>query len=408
MSQNNKSNTCTSTSNTKNNSKTKDPFMDLFFCFTGSDMPIYPTNKINASEMLNNSELKQHNKDGDLIIVGNNIIYVYDKNRNKKLIQSLAGTSAFFPLSAISHLSALLAYAVTIKENGDDYKTSLLDTHASIQTCLSYNLQSDWIDSADLSGFETHKDTITDMLNYGLQMTADFITNILSDKIELNIDALNTFSTKGSTNFPIPFNNVLFGTMITLQLYSFAVGYRELTKLNIDWPNSKTFIQYEAGGNISAGGTPRSNFYVLFMELASNHQLTGDKIFITPFLVDKPSLGKNQLTKQDFQYFESSWDIIAGHRTLAKTLFPKSPDIPLPKRKTMPGDYNHSTEGAIKDFATRLKFSLYYPQESITNCVGFWILEELADKKWNYKKLNIPGLTSGFPDGITAYPKSNS
>lgn len=402
----NQNNTCSSTSNTNSSASSTDPFMDLFFCFTGNDMPIYPKGKVNASETLNESELNQHNKNGDLVIVGNNVIYVYDHNRQCKLNQSLAGTSAFFPLTAVSHLSSALAYLVSVKQNGDDYQTVLQDIVSNINTCLSYNLDSNWIDSADLSGFETHKEAIINMVDYGLRMVADYINKVLNGDIELTKDTLYTFSTKGNADFPIPFNNVMFGTMIVIQLYSFAVGYRELSKLNIDWPNAKIFIQYEAGGNISAGGTPRSNFYVLFMELVSNNQLTGDKIFITPFLVDKDSLGQDELTEDDYKYFESSWDTIAGHRTLADALFPNSPDIPLPVRQTMPGDYKYSPEGNLDDFATRLKFSLYYPQESITNCVGFWILEELATKKWEYAQLNLPGLTSGFPKGIDGYPQA--
>lgn len=43
----------------------------------------------------------------------------------------------------------------------------------------------------------------------------------------------------------------------------------------------------------------------------------------------------------------------------------------------------------------------------LSNTVGFWMAGELAAKSWDYNEISIPGLTTGFPQGISAYPQDN-
>lgn len=40
----------------------------------------------------------------------------------------------------------------------------------------------------------------------------------------------------------------------------------------------------------------------------------------------------------------------------------------------------------------------------LSNTVGFWIAGEAVAKGWDLTKMNIPGLTHGFPDGLDDYP----
>jgi hypothetical protein len=196
----------------------------------------------------------------------------------------------------------------------------------------------------------------------------------------------------------------MIGTMMIMQLYSFAVAYNELSKTSINWAEAKVFIKYEAGGNITAGGEAHDNFYVPLMEIVSKHKARGDRIFIAPFLEDRASLGKATMTAADFMYYKSSWGAIFAAPQLAKGMFPHAPDIAPLRRKPIPGDYDYDPTGKLKHFITRLRYSLIRPEESITNCLGFWLVGELANKKFKYPKMNLPGLTSGFPKGIKAYP----
>jgi len=382
-----------------------DPFLNLFFHFAGADMSACPKQMTTASELLNASNRKLKDAKGDLIIVDNNNLYVYGHDHKRKLKRNLAGTSAFFPLASVSHIGPMMAYLLQTKDNGDSIDVKLQSYLTALEEAREYNLSSHWIDQADLTGFSTHKSQITDMINYGLLQAADYISQILSKQLELNSKTLTHFLTYSSEAFPIPFNNVMIGTMLLMQLYTFAVAYQDLMKLNLHWPTTKVLIQYKAGGNVTAGGSPSNNFYVPFFERVSNNQLDESRIYIVPYLLDKTSLGEDELTEDDFNYFQSTWDTIMIFKNLSDTLFPTVADITKPEHVSIPGDYDYSPEGCIEDFVKRLKYSLKYPEELVTNCVGFWIVEELYKKNWDFSAMNLPGLTSGFPDGITAYPK---
>ncbi|MDA0702700.1 MAG: hypothetical protein O3A96_05585 [Proteobacteria bacterium] len=63
--------------------------------------------------------------------------------------------------------------------------------------------------------------------------------------------------------------------------------------------------------------------------------------------------------------------------------------------------------GDIDAFIERLKLSLIDSRELLSNAVGYWVPYELAAKDWDPTKADIPGLTTGFPAGVTGYPKTN-
>jgi len=52
----------------------------------------------------------------------------------------------------------------------------------------------------------------------------------------------------------------------------------------------------------------------------------------------------------------------------------------------------------------RLKHSLRDTREMLSNTVAFWMVQELAGKRWNPAAVDIPGLTIGFPPHVTSYP----
>ena len=79
----------------------------------------------------------------------------------------------------------------------------------------------------------------------------------------------------------------------------------------------------------------------------------------------------------------------------------------IPARAAIPGDYNFSKKDDIDDFVIRLKHSLSDATEMLSNATAYWMAGELAAKNWDYNKIDIPGLTTGFPEGITAYPAVN-
>ena len=58
----------------------------------------------------------------------------------------------------------------------------------------------------------------------------------------------------------------------------------------------------------------------------------------------------------------------------------------------------------IGDFVQRLKKSFGDKTQLLSNTIGFWVPGELAAKGFDPAAVDIPGLTTGFPEGVDAYP----
>ena len=76
----------------------------------------------------------------------------------------------------------------------------------------------------------------------------------------------------------------------------------------------------------------------------------------------------------------------------------------LPARPPLPGDYETTPAAAVDQFMIRMKHSLRDAREMLSNTVAFWMVGELAAKKWDPAAVDISGLTTGFPPGVTGYP----
>jgi hypothetical protein len=85
-------------------------------------------------------------------------------------------------------------------------------------------------------------------------------------------------------------------------------------------------------------------------------------------------------------------------------VFASIPTIYLPDRPPLPGDYFVTPAGAIDEFMIRMKHSLRDAREMLSNTVAFWMVQELARRSWDAGTVDIPGLTTGFPAGVSGYP----
>jgi hypothetical protein len=86
-------------------------------------------------------------------------------------------------------------------------------------------------------------------------------------------------------------------------------------------------------------------------------------------------------------------------------VFAGIPTIYLPDRPPpLPGDYGVTPAGAIDQFMIRMKHSLRDAREMLSNTVAFWMVQELASKQRDPAKVDVPGLTTGMPAGVTGYP----
>lgn len=406
-------------SNTPNNTYvTPQAFWNLYFDFTGDETPGYPKGKINISQTLFQSEMKKNSSlaqqnEGQLILFINSTLYIYNSDRQLELKQLMrtAPNSGFTEMTAISHIGPALMYLVKIKENGDaSWKSQMENLLKDIQAVKVINAQTpnNWLEQVNAPAWKPHLTTIHNMIDYACSMAGNYMSEVLNEKLSFDMASLQNDFLNGNKTYPIPYNNVMIGTFMLTALQSMDQLHSKISQLKIDWLHAKVIIRFVAGSNVSAGVTKGSNWLVPFVQALSNNTLAKDRIYITPYAAVKPSLGAQELTQADYNYYNNTvWGARHNRTIIANEVFTNITSIFLPDRPAIPGDYTYSKPPKIEDFLMRLKFSLAEPTEMLSNTVGFWMAGELAEKKWNYNKISIPGITTGFPQGISTYPNNN-
>ncbi|APF03617.1 TPA: DUF5624 domain-containing protein [Legionella pneumophila] len=397
---------------------TPQAFWDLYFDFTGDETPGYPKGKINISQTLFQSEMKKNNSlaqqnEGQLILFINSTLYIYNSDRQLELKQLMrtAPNSGFTEMTAISHIGPALMYLAKIKENGDaSWKSQMENLLKDIQAVKVINAQTpnNWLEQVNAPAWKPHLTTIHNMIDYACSMAGNYMSDVLNEKLSFNITSLQNDFLNGNKTYPIPYNNVMVGTFMLTALQSMDQLHSKISQLKIDWPYAKVIIRFVAGSNVSAGVSKGSNWLVPFVQALSNNTLATDRIYITPYAAVKSSLGAQELTQADYNYYNNTvWGARHNRTIIANEVFTNITSIFLPDRPAIPGDYTYSKQPKIEDFLMRLKFSLAEPTEMLSNTVGFWMAGELAEKNWNYNKISIPGITTGFPQGISTYPNNN-
>ncbi|MBL97169.1 MAG: hypothetical protein CMF52_05065 [Legionellales bacterium] len=346
---------------------------------------------------------------GAMVLVMNSNMYIYDSNGKKLLEEAFHAepNTGFYEMTAISHLGPAISYLLAIKNYGGDWKSLMVKLQGKIQAVQAVNndKKNPWLQSVDAKAWKPYLSQIQAMSTYGLAMTNAFLGDVLSGKIEFTEKTVNDTFLSGNAQYPIPFNNVMVGTFMLTTLTSMYDIYSKIEKLNLDWKNTKVILRFLAGSNYTAGLTLENNWLAYYLISASNNTLPSSRIYIIPFAEIRDSLTKDQLTAGDFDYYANQlWGSVDARTGIAKKMYPSIPSMYIPRRAAIPGDYNYSKNHDIDDFIVRLKFSLETSTEMLSNSTAFWMAGELADKKWDYKKVDIPGLNSGFPEGITEYP----
>lgn len=348
---------------------------------------------------------------GPLILLINSDMYIYDSNA-KLLLHKVIRTdpdTGFFEMTAISHIGPAISYLVTIKENGGDWKTSAKKLLADIVATQKVNddTQDPWLNRVNAPSWKTYLPKIHDMTVYALAMSNDYLTSVLNNERTFTRDSVATEFLAGNESYPIPFNNVMIGTFMLTTLTEMVSTYEEIKKLNLNWKEAKILIRFVAGTNYTAGVTTETNWLSYFLRAAAGDSFTKGRLYIAPYAEVKPTLGQETLSAEDYSYYaDQVWGSINQSTQVSRMVFTSTPSIYVASRPPIPGDYEYSSAENIDDFAMRLKFVLGEPGEMLSNATAFWMAGELANKNWDPSKIAIPGLTTGFPKGITSYPTS--
>lgn len=393
------------------------PFMDLYHDFTGVHDGSSQTIAQHFADALEKKE--QMGAAGPLILVIESGIYVYD-HKTRKLIASTSlrsddAKSGFYELTAISHVGPAIAYLANLKELGDPYwrkglEKLLGDIEAVAQVNAAASEHEHWIDQSTSAALKLHKAAVVNMVDYACSSASNYIRSVLAtDGKTFTAAAVSRdfFNAKSKT-YPIPFKNVMVGTFAMVALSDACTAYSALSNKGIDWSLAKVLIQFHAGTNYGGGITKESNHLYQLLRLMSQGQLPADRIFFTPYAQIRPALGQSELPVEDYDYYTRAvwYHQYARPRVAVSGSFSAVPDIVVPGRPPLPGDGGYSKASAIDDFMMRMKYSLGNNTELLSNTIGFWISHELSSKGWDASAVAIPGVTAGFPRGLSGYPLS--
>jgi hypothetical protein len=389
-------------------------FMDLFFDFTGANEPGYPAGQPTLGQMLTQAAIAKGSAGsapGPLVLVVGSEIYIYDSSNGARLGEQqfrADRSSGFYEMTAISHIGPALAYLAQIKANGDArWKARLasLRAHTAQVRALNQRTADNWLDRLNQRAWSAHKAQIRDMVDYACARTLSYI-DTLGDGDGFTVTNVNDVFFNGtSTEYPIPFVNVMIGTFMLDALRGAADVHDALARLKLDWSQAMVLVSSRAGSNVSAGLTEGTNWLVFFLKAASGFTLPDDRIKIVPYAEVRPSLGQAQLAPADLGYYvQRVWGPLFYRKVVSDQVFASIPTIYLPDRPSLPGDYFVTKAGAIDQFMIRMKHSLRDAREMLSNTVAFWMVQELANKNWDASAADIPGLTTGFPTGVASYP----
>jgi Domain of unknown function (DUF5624) len=389
-------------------------FMELFFDFTGSNEPDYPSGQPTLGQMLTQSAIARDaaaGAPGPLVLVVGSSIYVYDSSRGARLAEQqfrADRSTGFYEMTAISHIGPALAYLAQIKANGDarwKARIASLRTHAAEVRAVNQRAAGNWLDLLNEPAWSTHKADIRALVDYACARTLNYIDS-LGDGDVFTVAGVNTDLFNGtSAAYPVPFVNVMIGTFMLEALRGASDVHNALVRPNLDWPYAMVLVMSRAGTNVSSGLTEGTNWLVTFLKAVSGFTLPDDRIKIVPYAEVRPSLGGAQLAPADLAYYvQRVWGPLYYRKVVSDQVFASIPTIYLPDRPPLPGDYFVTSAGAIDQFMIRLKHSLRDAREMLSNTVAFWMVQELAHRNWDAGAVDIPGLTTGFPAGVSGYP----
>lgn len=393
---------------------TPPPFMQLYFDFTGSDEPDYPSGQPTIGQMLTQAEIARLGpaaSGGPLVLAFGSDLYIYDSRSGRRLGHERFRTdraSGFYEMTAISHIGPAIAYLAQIKADGDGRwreRLASLQAHVAEVRALNLDARDNWLDRLDQPAWRTRTAEIRAMVDYACARTVDFIGG-LGDGSRFTVDGVNDELFDGtSAAYPIPFRNVMIATFMLDALRGAAGVQAMLAGLGLDWPGAMVLVASRAGSNVSSGLTDGTNWLVAFLGAASGFALPGERIKIVPYVEARASLGQAQLAPADLQYYvQRVWGPLFYRRLVSDRVLARIPTIYLPDRPPLPGDPGTTPATAIDQFMIRLKHSLRDDREMLSNTVAFWMVQELAGKKWDPAAVDIPGLTAGLPPGVRGYP----
>ncbi|WP_306132225.1 DUF5624 domain-containing protein [Roseivivax marinus] len=365
--------------------------------------------------------------EGPLILVNGYGVFVYDgagEDAGTLLDHVLTRSdpdTGFVEMTALSHVGPAVAYLAALAEAGadsyPDLRDALLARVRAARSALAAD--PDWQDDLDVPAWAPHSGDINAMLDYGLWMAGDYLVRVRDGSVAFTQDSVGRdFYGGGLDAYAVPFDNVMIATFMLVDLNSVAAVRAMIERLpaDVDLANARVLVHMAIGTNFGAGLTLASNQLAHAVQVLSDDAIGPANILIAPY-ANAPcqpaaasecpleTFTAEALDPEVYDFYSTSTWFGTYDRTLvAEAAFTGIDPIPEPAAPGIPGDYAITAAEDIDGFMQRLRNSLVRETELLSNAVGFWMPDELRAKGWDASAVEIPGLTTGFPEGTDGYP----
>ncbi|MGX1308679.1 hypothetical protein AB7M35_003437 [Amorphus suaedae] len=365
--------------------------------------------------------------DGPLVIVNGYGIFVYDgagADAGTLLDHVLTRSnqdSGFVQMTALSHVGPAIAYLAALSEEGAASYPALRDTLLARVRATRTAIADDpgWLAALDVPAWTPHADAIAAMVDYGLWMAGDYLVKVRDGTVAFTQASVGSdFYDGGLDGYAVPFDNVMIATFMLVDLDSSAEVRDLVARLDdtVDFSKARVVVHMEIGTNYGAGLTPATNQLVHALQVLSDGAIGPANVLIAPYAsAPCQPAGAGECPLETFTaaalppavyayYSTRVWSGIYDRTQIARAAFTGIAAIPQLAPAPIPGDYGVTAADDIDGFMQRLRNSLLEKTELLSNAVGFWMPDELRAKGWDAAGVDIPGLTTGFPAGVDAYP----
>ena len=373
-------------------------FKDLYDAYTGPG---------STGQHLTKHMVRRTERDPILIVTGADFV-IFPGGGKDPIVESFRNsTRGFVELTAISHLGPAIAWIFRLRELG--YPTWREDTHRLLDRIGKIREVNDdryWKDVVAVEAFKGYESKIVDMIAYTCEVSKRYLLACLADESIMTYGNLRQafLDPVGSTEVPIPINDVMVATFTLTYLDIAHRIVRWLRARNFDWQTLMVLLSGRAG-RPSSGLTWATNNNCHLLWRASGERLIPENVQITPH---GPSLGlsdmgdKARLTEVEAQFrdiflhlranIDMSRLMFEGYPSFSKSI--EEPPVIEPKTKTLRAMPRLRSPDDRITAITRLRFVMEDPTQLLSNSVAHFVIDQLCEHGNRPEAVVIPGFSN--------------
>ncbi len=413
---------------------------DLYYDFTG----VHPANPDSAKTIgLKVAEYASQSdevKGGKLVLLTSDALHIFseDRTRDAKIDTRTADYTGFYEVTSLSHVGPALAYLAYIKEQADIKgqedvwessadsllvhirKLKKLNEVPLLEAGETVSETSNWLDRLNNPAWNPHKESIRNLFNYAYSFSGNYLHQILNGEQELTSNNVREVflrcTTPMSDDYNIPFNYVMIATFQLEGLSEFHRLHRKLDSVNIDWKTARIIVRTPVGNNFGGGLSTWTNWTIEALNIIAGvdedtiPNIDPDRLLIAAYSApqDLTLDDEGMLSDSVYNYYtETVFGALYAQTYITNLVFSDVKSLARPKRTAMPGDHSYTPADSIDHFVQRLKYSFGVKTELLSNTIGFWMPQELANCGYDPALVKIPGLNAGEGLPALGYPSQS-